>query len=95
MRKPSILWSAFAAIGLLLWLSSIGVGTHRVYRLMLVVAVLLWSAWFAAADGSRRARTVIKALVISVALIHLAEYLSLPLVREAGGAIFWPWLKVS
>jgi hypothetical protein len=86
MRKPWTLWGSFGAIGLLLWLSSIGVGTHPVYKLALVVAGLSWSAWFAS-DGPQHAGTVMKALLISVAVIYLAEYAAWPLVREAGGGI--------
>ncbi len=54
MQKSLGLWSMFAAFGLLLWLSSVGVGTHPVYRLVLMVAMLSWAGWFAAAPRVRR-----------------------------------------
>ena len=49
MRKPLALWTTCAAFGLLLWLSSIGVGTHPAYRLVLMLAMLSWCGWFVAA----------------------------------------------
>jgi hypothetical protein len=53
MRKPLALWSTVAAFGLLFWLSSIGVGTHPAYRLVLMVAMLSWCGWFVAAPRVR------------------------------------------
>jgi hypothetical protein len=53
MRKPLALWSMVAAFGLLLWLSSIGVGTHPAYKLLLMVAMLSWAGWFVAAPRVR------------------------------------------
>ena len=35
-------WAAFLILGTLLWLESIGVWNHPVYRLGLMVAVLSW-----------------------------------------------------
>ena len=53
MRKPLALWSTCAAFGVLLWLSSIGVGTHPIYRFILMVAMLCWAGWFVAAPRVR------------------------------------------
>ena len=47
MRKTFSLWAAFAALGLLLWLSSLGIGSDPVYRLTLMVGTLSWAGWFA------------------------------------------------
>ena len=53
MRKPLALWATISAFGLVLWLSSVGAGTHPAYRLVLMVAMLSWCAWFIAAPELR------------------------------------------
>jgi hypothetical protein len=53
MRKTFGLWAVFAALGLLLWLSSLGIGVHPVYRLTLMIAILSWCGWFAGAATIR------------------------------------------
>jgi hypothetical protein len=47
MHKAFSLWAVFAALGLLLWLSSLGIGVHPVYRMTLMIAVFSWAGWFA------------------------------------------------
>jgi hypothetical protein len=41
------LWAVFASLGVLLWLSNLGVGSHPLYRLSLMAASLSWCGWFA------------------------------------------------
>jgi hypothetical protein len=42
MRKGALLWLLF--LGALLWLSSVSIGTHPIYRLLLMVVILASSA---------------------------------------------------
>lgn len=55
MNRSSRLWAAFAALGVLLWLSSLGVGVGELYRSALMIAMLSWGAWFAGTGDSARA----------------------------------------
>jgi len=44
-------WAPFVALGVLLWLSSVGVGTSIVYRSVLALVALLWFGRVADARG--------------------------------------------
>ncbi len=44
MRSSRGIWIVFAVLGAALWLSSMGIGTHPLYRLCLILSVLIWSA---------------------------------------------------
>jgi len=44
MRRYAVLWTTLI-LGGLLWLSSIGVGSHPAYRLTLMFTIFVWSAW--------------------------------------------------
>jgi hypothetical protein len=39
------LWTALLVLGALLWLTSVGVGSHPAYRLVLMVAVFSWCGY--------------------------------------------------
>jgi hypothetical protein len=41
MRRIAAVWTPFAVLGFLLWLSSVGVGTSTAYRSLLVLVTLL------------------------------------------------------
>ena len=47
MRKGVALWSAFLVLGALICLESIGVGSHPVYRLCLMVVAFSWFGYAA------------------------------------------------
>ena len=53
MRKPFIMLTTFATLGLLVGLSSLGIGTNLIYRSGLALAILLRFGWFAW-DAQRR-----------------------------------------
>lgn len=44
MRRAAAVWAPFAVFGILIWLSSVGLGTGIVYRSVLLVAMLIWCA---------------------------------------------------
>ena len=44
MRKAAAVWGPFIVFGVLLWLSSVGIGTSIAYRSVLFLAMLVWSA---------------------------------------------------
>jgi hypothetical protein len=45
MQKPRTVWTLFLVFGALLWLTNVGVGTHPVYRLALMLAVFSWCGY--------------------------------------------------
>ena len=45
MRSGRVLWMVFLVLGALLWLASIGVWSHPAYRMVLMLAILSWSAY--------------------------------------------------
>jgi hypothetical protein len=47
MRTGVALWSMFLVLGALIWLESIGVGSHPAYRLCLMVVSLSWFGYAA------------------------------------------------
>ena len=49
MNGTSRLWAVFAALSVLLLLTSLGFGVHPLYRSTLMIAMLSWCAWFASA----------------------------------------------
>jgi hypothetical protein len=46
MQKSPVLWTTFLVLGALLWLSSVGICSHPVYRLVLGLSIFVWSAEF-------------------------------------------------
>jgi hypothetical protein len=56
MRKTFTFWAVFAALGVQLWLASLGIGGHPVYRMTLMIAMLSWAGWFAGAATIRASR---------------------------------------
>jgi hypothetical protein len=44
MLNGVVLWTIFLVLGVLIWLASVGVWSHPVYRLVLMRAFLLWCA---------------------------------------------------
>jgi hypothetical protein len=44
MHDGAALWTVFLALGVLIWLSSVGVWSHPVYRLGLMLTLLAWCA---------------------------------------------------
>jgi hypothetical protein len=44
MKNGAVLWTMFLVLGALLWLSSVGVWSHPAYRLVLALAIFVWSA---------------------------------------------------
>jgi hypothetical protein len=44
MKNGAVLWTLFLVLGALLWLSSVGVWSHPVYRLGLMLTILVWCA---------------------------------------------------
>ena len=57
MRKPVIMFTTFAALVLLAFLSGFGVGTNVIYRSVLVLAMLLRFGWMAAEFRRRPAQS--------------------------------------
>ena len=49
MRRGVALWAVFLVLGALIWLESIGVGSHPAYRFCLMAVAFSWFA-FAARD---------------------------------------------
>lgn len=52
MRKGIGLWTVFLILGGLLWLASVGVWSHPVYRLCLMVVSFTWFSYTASAPKS-------------------------------------------
>ncbi len=46
MQNGTVLWTTFLVLGVLLWLSSVGIWSHPVYRLVLGLATFVWAAEF-------------------------------------------------
>ena len=46
MYYGTVLWTMFLVLGVLLWLSSVGVWSHPAYRLVLMLAIFVWCAEF-------------------------------------------------
>ena len=44
MKNGVVLWTTFLVLGILLWLSSVGVWSHPVYRLGLMLTIFVWCA---------------------------------------------------
>ena len=44
MHNGAVLWTIFLALGVLIWLSSVGGWSHPVNRLVLMLAFLVWCA---------------------------------------------------
>ena len=45
MQSGALPWAVFLILGTLLWLSSVGVWSHPVYRLTLMFAIFACCAW--------------------------------------------------
>jgi FtsH-binding integral membrane protein len=45
MRSGVLLWTGFLVFGILLWLSTVGLWSHPVYRLILMFAFFACCAW--------------------------------------------------
>jgi hypothetical protein len=43
MRNAAAAWAPFIVFGVLLWLSSVGIGTSIAYRSVLFLAMMVWS----------------------------------------------------
>jgi hypothetical protein len=52
MSKGAGLWTMFLVLGVLLWLASVGVWSHPVYLLALMVVSLSWFSYAASAPKS-------------------------------------------
>jgi hypothetical protein len=50
MRRAAAVWTPFVVFGVLIWLSSVGVGSGIAYRSALAVATLAWFARFVSAN---------------------------------------------
>ena len=55
MNRMFRLWAVFAGLGVSLWLPSLGVGIHPLYRSALMLAMLSWCAWYAGTGDKARA----------------------------------------
>jgi hypothetical protein len=53
MQHRAVLWTTFLVLGALLWLSSVGVWSHPAYRLVLMLAIGVWSAEFVRTPKAR------------------------------------------
>jgi hypothetical protein len=53
MSRGVALWTVFLVLGALIWLESIGSGSHPAYRLCLMVVTLSWFGYTARRRESR------------------------------------------